>query len=69
MALPFSSMPSSIGLMAASRRGEDLSSVAVPFGQGFERAAIFSLDRIEMRNARTPPPGRLEMLSLVGDGG
>ena len=53
--------------------GDDVSSVAIPFGQGFERTSIFSLDRIEMRfsavmlfNARTPP---LEMLSLVGDGG
>jgi len=54
--------------------GDDVSSVAIPFGQGFERTSIFSLDRIEMRFSAVStrerhPSGRLEMLSLVGDGG
>jgi len=47
--------------------------VTFPFGQGFERAEIFpkpgrdALQAVMLFNAR--PPGRLEMLSLVGGGG
>jgi hypothetical protein len=66
---------SSLGLVAASSRGEDVDSQAVPSGQGFERAVIFLLDRLEMRfrwscfpAPERRPRGRLKMLSLVGGG-
>jgi hypothetical protein len=65
-----------LGLAAASFRGKEVGSEAVPSGQDFERAVIFRLDRLEgalqvvmLSSARTPPSGRLKMLSLVGDGG
>jgi hypothetical protein len=38
-----------LGLSGSLVPGEDVGSEAVPSGQGFERAVIFLLDRLEMR--------------------
>jgi hypothetical protein len=53
MALPFSSMVIKLGLNGSLAPGARTSvGMAVPFGQGFERAAIFPPNRIEMRFRR-----------------
>ena len=66
---------SSLGLMEASPAARTSVGMDVPYRQHFERAAIFLLERFEMPlravmlfSPRTPPPERLKMLSLVGDG-
>jgi hypothetical protein len=58
-----------LGLVVASSRAENVGSEAVPSGQDFERAVIFALQVVMLSSARTPPPERQKMLSLVGGGG
>jgi hypothetical protein len=53
MALPFSSTVIKLGLNGSLAPGARTSvGMAAPFGQHFERVAIFLLERLEMRFSR-----------------